>query len=445
MKNGHNALWKPLLSSGLLCLLWGHAAASHAQDTVTVCGGIEHVLIPPTYKEVMSGCNCRRNKLRIPIDPTCCLPGICSTLPHCVITSKVIDVAEHWEDRTICREVDPKEEFTKWLQGQLPVLPVAVMPGAYETIRADLETMRLAGHPIPEYVRVQIRALTEWAGVSTAFTDTDLDNARLLGASHSKAPLYMPSDLHVQGITYDSLILLRERLDEQLTTANDYTAEDIISDPALDAYQQAIETLIHELVHVRQYREMGFDTFMGNYVLQVLQAVSQALVEEDAHPTKAADSIALESEAYGIEHTVQDLAARQGMTWAKHAHDTQLGTDFVGCAGCSPYVGNTGCGTELPILCIKKNGYADPGVTPSGTRYDGWTGGHIATTLPTRGFALRTLADADALCQSYFGDGWRTAEFHDGNGDWNWHAVGDVRSDVRFWVHISNQPGNCWR
>lgn len=451
-----SGLSTPLLLSTLCCLLWGCPTASRAQATVTVCGGVEHVLLPPTFKDIVSGCNCRRSKLlRIPLDPVCCVPGVCATVPHCWITQRVIDVAEHWEDQPICTEVDPYEEYRKWLAGQVPVLPAAVLPAAYETARLDIEAMKLEGQPIPETVKGQMRELLDRAGVNP-FTEEDIENARLLPESHWIARRYMSRD--ALGQTLGALVLLRQNLYDQLMTPNDHTTTDILCNATFEGfdYGEAILTLIHELVHVKQYREMGPDVFFGNYVLQVLQAVAQAVVEEDANPLAAADPEVLEKEADGVDDAIRRLTGRRGMAWVKRAHNGALGTDMVGCVSCNPYAGDTACSSELPLLCIKKNGYADPGVTPSGEYY-GWTGAHIASTVPVRGFAIRTVADADAICVAHFGPEWQLAEFHDGNGGWNWHAVGDLGNrfhtpgrpemdepQMGMWVHINDQDGNCW-
>ena len=56
---------------------------------------------------------------------------------------------------------------------------------------------------------------------------------------------------------------------------------------------------------------------------------------------------------------------------------------------------------------------------------------------------LTSLAAANQMCTTFFGAGWRMAEFHDGWG-WGMSAFGNVRSDTRFWVHINDQPANCW-
>lgn len=135
---------------------------------------------------------------------------------------------------------------------------------------------------------------------------------------------------------------------------------------------------------------------------------------------------------------------KHGMTWTKYWHDEGLGTDVVGCANCNAYAGDTDCSERLPVLCIQKAGYGDPGVTPN-DYYFGWTGGQIALSSPVYGVDLDSLAAADAVCGAQFGPGWQMAEFHDGGGGWHWHAYGNVASNQRFWTYINDQPnGNCW-
>jgi hypothetical protein len=66
-----------------------------------------------------------------------------------------------------------------------------------------------------------------------------------------------------------------------------------------------------------------------------------------------------------------------------------------------------------------------------------------------------------------FSTAWHVAEFHDGTyilgmngttysgdswtqntnkqqGGWHFYSHGDVRNDIRFWVHITDQPSTCW-
>ena len=132
-----------------------------------------------------------------------------------------------------------------------------------------------------------------------------------------------------------------------------------------------------------------------------------------------------------------------GMTWAELTHGPIGGVDSVGCSGCNGYIGETACVTSLPILCIKQDGSS----TPAGLAtdfYHGWAKGNIATTYPVPGTSLTSIETANGICSSLFGSGWRMAEHHDGSGGWNWFAYGNIRSDMRMWVYINDQPGNCW-
>ncbi len=136
-----------------------------------------------------------------------------------------------------------------------------------------------------------------------------------------------------------------------------------------------------------------------------------------------------------------------GMAWAKRSHDSTLGIDQVSCNqnNCNPYHGETSCKVSLPVLCLKVDGSISPAYLPQGGEYyDGWARGHIATTMPIQGIALSTPIAGDQFCQATFGSKWRMAEFHDGQGGWQFRAYGNVRDDQSHWVRVRDQPGNCW-
>lgn len=104
--------------------------------------------------------------------------------------------------------------------------------------------------------------------------------------------------------------------------------------------------------------------------------------------------------------------------------------------------------------------------------YNGWGGGHIATTLPIYGTTLSTVTAGDQACQISFGSSWRMAEHHDGkyilgmsqtafygnstnsgspwptsglsSGGWTVYGWGNVLNTKRYWVKINDQPANCW-
>jgi hypothetical protein len=107
-------------------------------------------------------------------------------------------------------------------------------------------------------------------------------------------------------------------------------------------------------------------------------------------------------------------------------HGEPRPTDKPNKNSCNPYQGDTSCRAVLPVLCFK-------------------SGGMLAGTSPTMGYLLDSEADASARCAKEFGTGWRMAEFHDGGG---WALKGQkgpgLITDARYWVHINDQPANCW-
>jgi hypothetical protein len=163
-----------------------------------------------------------------------------------------------------------------------------------------------------------------------------------------------------------------------------------------------------------------------------------------------------------------------GMTWGVMPSD-KLPADaaWMSCHGqpregisqphadsCNPYKGDASCRLALPILCIQKDASTfetsfpsttntTPTLTANDIVTDGWGSGSVASTEPVAGFVIGSLALANARCEKELGSGWRMAEFHDGlggQGGWGFVAKRGSRLDTRqrHWVHINDQPGNCW-
>ena len=139
----------------------------------------------------------------------------------------------------------------------------------------------------------------------------------------------------------------------------------------------------------------------------------------------------------------QSLTVRYGMTWVQKTRNVDVQT--VGSdATTDAYTGDTPCNMSLPLLCIRKSGLPLPGYVTS-TSTNRWTGGFLAITRGHLGTDLTSTAAADAICAGELGTGWEFAEFHDGNGGWNFQGYGSAApAPDRFWVEINNQPANCW-
>jgi hypothetical protein len=178
--------------------------------------------------------------------------------------------------------------------------------------------------------------------------------------------------------------------------------------------------------------------------------------------------------ALALAATGAQASGGLGFTFGKYGHDSVLGIDHVGIDGVgNPYTGDTKCKVKLPILCTNVDGSPRPNydVVPGQEFYQGWVQGHFTTTLPVKGTTITSEANGDSRCATAFGAGWRMAEFHDSvyvsgmdalnyghtigsnsdwpagpyaSGAWTQFGYGNVRSDMRFWVAINDQPGNCW-
>ena len=111
---------------------------------------------------------------------------------------------------------------------------------------------------------------------------------------------------------------------------------------------------------------------------------------------------------------------------------------------CNPYKGDTSCRVVLPVLCFQSKGLPQPSEISAGA-YQGWSGGVLGATQPVMGAILTSDLAGSARCEKELGPGWRMAEFHDAGG---WGMQGQrglgLAPNTRFWVHINDQPGNCW-
>lgn len=112
---------------------------------------------------------------------------------------------------------------------------------------------------------------------------------------------------------------------------------------------------------------------------------------------------------------------------------------------CNPYQGDTSCRTVLPVLCLKPGSESMPAGVESGF-YKGWTGGTLAASQPVMGAIIKSEAEGTTRCEAELGTGWRMAEFHDGQGGWGLQGVrgSGLAAGNRYWVHVNDQPGNCW-
>jgi hypothetical protein len=168
----------------------------------------------------------------------------------------------------------------------------------------------------------------------------------------------------------------------------------------------------------------------------------------------------VEVDAGATEDLGEVEGARFALTWG-FTEDPSLpsATKFASCHGspgtsdgdrgpsCDPYEGDTSCAEAHPILCFLPVGLPAPETSFEFGFYSGWTGGRLASSSPVVGTRLTSQSVADAICAEQFGDGFRMAEFHDGNGGWAFVGYADdesVNTSSRNWLRIDDQSANCW-
>jgi hypothetical protein len=190
-------------------------------------------------------------------------------------------------------------------------------------------------------------------------------------------------------------------------------------------------------------------------------AASKAVTPASAPTAPAGGSVAATEvhnpDAFGMTWgLVANEKLPSHLTWMSCHGQPREGLTQAHQGSCNPSEGDSSCRLALPILCIQQDGSGkDAGLesiaasaSPTSAITDGWAQGFVGSTEPVAGFVIGSLALANVRCEKELGPGWRMAEFHDGLGQagWGFIAKRGTRLDTRLrhWVHINNQPGNCW-
>jgi hypothetical protein len=257
-----------LLAMAALCL----PATAHAQTTtlVDVCGwAFDRVLVPATYRDVLL---CDDSwKMCAFVDAQCCVPGVCQLLPHCVITETAINVAAHYEDKWVfkCERISAEDAWQRWLRHQIPSVDSLALPYLLEVAKRDVDWMRLAAKPLPTHVVKQVNGMLKpfmRAGTSKV-TPNEITNVKIISETNANAGLYLPDG--AEGVTlYDVVVLRSDHYKDLMNATNSFSAADIRAGTVSEKYVDSLMTIIHEMVHVRQYAELGFHSFVTNYLLE---------------------------------------------------------------------------------------------------------------------------------------------------------------------------------
>lgn len=231
--------------------------------TVTICQEIEEVIFHPAEyvqeKVKKQGVSCL-------FFPHCCTPAW-PAFPECYVI-QWIKKRDAWEEivKTFTCEdysFSIEDAFKAWLRNLLiPVPGFKVIPeeltdlfGTY--IGAAYE----AANAIPEDIRNELIRLDN--DIGAPYSEANVNQARWLSSDHVLAQRIWPGG-DVLGITYYNLI--------------------IVSDAFFDgSFCENASMWAHELVHVHQYNEMGWNQLLTKYLADgMVQQWSDIQFEQEA-------------------------------------------------------------------------------------------------------------------------------------------------------------------
>jgi len=223
----------------------------------------------------------------LPFSPAagCCVPSACAIFPHCQIVTAASYVA-HAGDLHCNFDNYTGEKLLEKFAERNVIKPTAdVLNGLFNVMDAHVTQLECAGRPLPAAVKSLVRNLI--ADMDTVpFHDIDLDAVVLVSSNEPTSNWYLDwGGTSRAAITLDDVVLMQAEYFDLLMSVQ--TTRDALERAARsDRYAFAINLLIHELVHVRQYREMGDRTFVLRYLID-------ALTGDD-------DKVATEYEAYSL-------------------------------------------------------------------------------------------------------------------------------------------------
>lgn len=274
--NGYKSIARALLSGAIFFGAAFVASESRAVE-IDICEEIiTEVLIPP-IPQVSWECNYGFHCIAL---PHCCVPGLCQLDPICGAAQKVIGWTEAATEERVtfeCRveNIDPKTELLNWLRGHAAALDDAILPFVKDVVRQEINLAKRSSVAIPQSVRDAIDTLTlphRSAGTSK-FRSIDIANARIISGNNALVSEYLREENGFAAITLGDLVVVRDDIFQVLTNARNHaTAAQLQAGSANCDFRNAVLVLAHELVHVRQYADLGFDAFINNYLIEALIA-----------------------------------------------------------------------------------------------------------------------------------------------------------------------------
>jgi hypothetical protein len=259
---------------------------------------IEELLVPAA---VVPHLKCDIDGLECLALPHCCVPGACLAFPECVVTEQVVSAAEyvvHAGD-VYCglQEVSAEHLLDDLKNDRITDLAQITTGGLNSTLYtvagSYIDALSCGAQELPAAFADVVRSVMTLPGFPSAFTEADVSRVRVISADGAFASVFLPDDKNA--ITLDGLVIIRGEIFDRLAVwAYDWSTAGAGSLTAEE--MKPLFLMLHELTHVRQYRELGREAFVNNYLVSVIQnGYADASFEEEAYSVSDGNSSWAES------------------------------------------------------------------------------------------------------------------------------------------------------
>ncbi len=227
------------------------------------------------------------------VRPFCCLPKpLCLADPTCIVVRAIQAAPAYWNEgiEITCEIGNPVDEFYTALAD----VGFIVLEPVLDFLEQEIELTKVFANPIPGEVKAILNDLIalDIANGSSHFSGIDINSALVIRHDHFLAALWAQSaDIDngtTNALTLENLIILvGERYDALYDSSLYVTPEEFRNGLGDCDFRAAIGTLIHELVHVHQYRDLGSARFVEEYLVEIARnGYKDAPMEDEARAYK---------------------------------------------------------------------------------------------------------------------------------------------------------------
>lgn len=238
------------------------------------------------------------------INPLCCTPQVCKITPECGLAQTVIKTIAKKGDVHCFKDISGEKLWQRWKEKQIafiiPMIVPPIPPGLTEAllpfVKADISIIAQLGNHLPEHLQELLKEIIVpiYDHGNTGFGYEDIHNIKIINESYNfNTKLWVTKG----AITLGPVVILKDNIYEQLMdSANNYSLTELRIGNGTQGFTEALAVIVHELVHVKQYKVLGQDTFIINYVLNNIPRL-----------TKGYGHGPYEKEAYNFEADILEL------------------------------------------------------------------------------------------------------------------------------------------